>query len=318
MAVCQEPRADSHCNCAENQEFIADNQGGENHEGHAAQGDGDAGGEAADDGFEGEPEDGGQAENEEAEAHPDYAFQAGKFGGKLAGCIFLCGTEFCGGVGLFALGDGDRGADDGRMGVCEWGAGGRGVDLGFFDAGAGREGVGASFDGVLGLAARLGGVIALGEGLLQGAGGFWSGGGSLPPLRGLVAEQPEMRAAASARMVGGNEPLLALDFLISIIFFTSPCMGVQNAFTRVQNVYAVNLDFVRELGERRVEGGRCLRGKPLGLFRGWLAQVASRPIGFCALRCRGFECRAKNVFVSSLHGANAICRHVHASCYHGH
>jgi hypothetical protein len=50
--------------------------------------------------------------------------------------------------------------------------------LGLLDAGARREGVGAEFNCFLGLAGCGRGVLALGEGLIEGAGWLVGGGGA--------------------------------------------------------------------------------------------------------------------------------------------
>ena len=105
VAVGDKPCA--HCNrhAAQDQKLVADDKGGQNHESDAAEGDGGAGGDTADDGSERWPGEGGKAENEESDANPDDALEAGEFGSKLASGVFLGGTELRSSVGFLALDD---------------------------------------------------------------------------------------------------------------------------------------------------------------------------------------------------------------------
>jgi hypothetical protein len=64
VAMGEEPGADSDGDTAEDEEFVADDKGWKNHEGKAAQGDCDAGGDAGDDRLQRGPEEGGQTKYE--------------------------------------------------------------------------------------------------------------------------------------------------------------------------------------------------------------------------------------------------------------
>ena len=127
VSMGEEPCTDDDGDAAYDEEFVADNERWQNHEGYAAQGDGNAGGDAADDDTERGVEDGGQAEQEEAEADPDDAAQAGEFGGEFAGGVFLRRAELGTGANLLPLAD-ER-IFDFRISIFDWGNSDRHVPL---------------------------------------------------------------------------------------------------------------------------------------------------------------------------------------------
>lgn len=101
VAMREEPGPNYENYSAENYEFMADNQSGQNHEDQAAEGYGRAGGDAANDQLKRWPENRSQSEDEHYDANPDYAFEAGEFCADLAGGVFLGCAEFGARAGVF-------------------------------------------------------------------------------------------------------------------------------------------------------------------------------------------------------------------------
>jgi len=105
VAMSEEPGGDNDADGTQDEDFVADDEGGQDHEGDAADGDYDAGGYAAEDGFERGPHQRSCAKDEEAEADPHDASEAGEFGGEFAGGVFVGGAEFGFGASFFSFGD---------------------------------------------------------------------------------------------------------------------------------------------------------------------------------------------------------------------
>ena len=105
VSMGEEPGTHNDGDAAHDEEFVADNERGKNHEGYATYGDGDTGSDAADDDAERRIENGGQTEQEESEADPDDAAQAGEFGSEFAGGVFLRRAELGTGANYFLVGD---------------------------------------------------------------------------------------------------------------------------------------------------------------------------------------------------------------------
>jgi hypothetical protein len=99
----QERPADCYAHDAKYEQLITDDHARQDHEGHTAEHEGGAGGDAADDDLERRINQRRQAKHEQANAYPDNAFEAGKLGPQLPRRVLLRRPEFRPGAGFLAV-----------------------------------------------------------------------------------------------------------------------------------------------------------------------------------------------------------------------